>query len=173
MRAIDKLEQQLREAAARELESERSRAFTFPKLPWLVMPVAGALAVLLVTLFVVVPALRGPTETEREVAAPKATPVQVPADLLGSFRRGEVTLIFDFDRYTILSGEVTVRGDAESVPAGLRLTHDGAGDCGTAPQEPGVYAYRFRGDALTFTALDDDCAARRRALTGGPFRRGG
>jgi hypothetical protein len=121
----------------------------------------------------VAPALRGPAEPEQEAAAPKRAPVAVPVELLGSFQRDGVTVIFDFDRYTIELGDAAVHGDAASIPAGLQLTHDGAGDCGTAERTPAVYAYRFRGDALTFTALDDGCAARRRALTGGPFRRGG
>jgi hypothetical protein len=172
MSAKDRLEQQLRAAAAREMERSRARRPRL-RLPAIAMPVAGTLAVLLLAVLVAAPLLRGPSEPEREAAPPKRAPVAVPVELLGSFHRGDVTVIFDFDRYTIELGDAAVHGDAAAVPAGLQLTHDGAGDCGTASPTPAVYAYRFRGGALTFTALDDDCAARRRALTGGPFRRGG
>ena len=175
MSAKDRLEQQLRAAAARELERERARRRALPRLrlPSPALPVAGALAAVLLAVLVVAPSLRGPAEPEREAAAPQRAAAQIPPELLGSFTSGGVTVIFDFDRYTVELPDAVIRGAARRVPAGIELTHDGAGDCKIAGDAAGVYAYRFRGDRLSFTALEDGCAARRRALTAGTFRRGG
>jgi hypothetical protein len=160
---VTRLERELVEAIERE---QRRRWPVRPRAPRravAAVAVAAAIAAIVLAL----------PRAQRDVGPEPAG--TVPEHLAGDYSRrgGEVALILDVDRYTLLLpggeravGAAGVEGDM------LLLWDDGGGACDTTVA-PARYRVRLAGGELRLALIEDACTARAAPLTAGPLRRGG
>jgi hypothetical protein len=162
---VTRLERELIEAIEREQRAGRLVGALRARAPRLARRALAAAAVAAIVAALALTLPRGQRDEEPRPAGP------VPEHLVGDYSRrgGQVALILDIDRYTLL----LPRGQRVVGPAGvdrgvLLLGDDGTGACdGTA--DPARYHARRSGPDLRLEVIEDSCAARADQLTAGPL----
>jgi len=108
---------------------------------------------------VLTPRLRGP-----EQPPTPARPGPVPTTLGGNYTTGDVRLILDRRRYTLLiTGKDTVTGTVAAQGPVLIFDDDGEGAC-RASAQPARYRATLANGELRLQRLTEHCQTRARAL---------
>jgi hypothetical protein len=93
---------------------------------------------------------------------------------LGAYAIDEFAIVFaDKGQFSVskgenvmVEGEYTVKGDQ------LRLTDKrGPRACTGEGQEPGTYRWKYEGEVLTLSKVEDNCEGRAAAMTAKPWKR--
>jgi hypothetical protein len=95
---------------------------------------------------------------------------------VGAYTIGEFTITFaDAGQYRVSKGEeVVVEGEYKVNGDQLLLTDKGGSmACSAAGQQTGTYRWKYEGDALTLTKVEDACPGRSAAITAAPWKRKG
>ena len=155
-----RLERQLVDAARREQRRAR-RPLIARRVPDLrsALPTVAALAAIAIVLLVLAPQLRRP-----EPLPTPGRPGPVPTTLGGNYTSGDVRLILDRRRYTLLiAGKDAVTGTVAAQGPVLILEDDGEGAC-RASTQPAQYRATFANGELRLQRLTEHCPTRARAL---------
>jgi hypothetical protein len=93
---------------------------------------------------------------------------------LGTFASGEYTIVFaDKGEYRVSSGEkLVVEGEYKVKGEELILT-DKRGELACAGEDmaTATYRWKYEGEMLTLTKVEDKCSGRSAGLTAGPWKR--
>ena len=92
----------------------------------------------------------------------------------GKYASGEYTIVFaDKGQFRVLSGEeLVVEGEYKVKGDQLMLTDkSGRLACKGEGMAAATYGWKYEGEMLTLTKVEDNCAGRSAGLTSGPWKR--
>lgn len=92
---------------------------------------------------------------------------------LGTYVTGEYSIVFgEKGRFRVSRGaEVMVEGGYKVTGNEIRLTDEGGPmACKEAGQGTGTYGWKYEGEALTLSEVEDTCGGRSAAMTAGAWK---